>query len=326
MGLKLYDALAGKAGLGATEFLKSEETLALLPNSKLDGPGGQLKGVKYWDEQFDDARLALALARTAASKSALLINYCVATGLIYEDGKVTGLHVKDVKTGMAYDIKAKSVINAKQVWADQFRMADGQATGRDVKAMVAPIQGVHIAVDRSFLPGNQAMLIHETVDRRVLFAVPWLGKTILGATNTPRGNLVREPLAYSEEVNLILNKSAQYLTKAPTHLDIKSIWVGLRPLVKPAADDGDNTKGLAREHTILVSKSGLKTLKGGKWATCRAMAEYVLERRSHLLFLDAALGKSLTASVTGPWQQETEVNPALKASSALCDKYLLLPD
>jgi glycerol-3-phosphate dehydrogenase len=414
VGLKMYDALAGKAGLGATEFLNRDETLALLPNSKKNGPGGQLKGgVKYWDGQFDDARLALALARTAASKGALLINYCAATGLIHEDGKAVGVHVKDVETGKAYEIKAKAVINATGVWVDQFRMADGQAIGRDVKAMVAPSQGVHIVVDRSFLPAshnmNHAMLIPKTADGRVLFAVPWLGKTILGTTDTPRDDVVREPLAFKEELDFILNESARYLTKAPRRVDIKSIWVGLRPLVKPADDDGDNTKGLSREHTILVSKSGLVTVTGGKWTTYRAMAEDVLDkcfaahllpakaggvtvdlkllgaqqatksiseapgihlygseaaavlalpgadkelggglteamvrfaarfeyarcvedvlaRRSRLLFLDAALAKSLAAPVAALLQQETGVAPALDEFWGLCDQYLHLPD
>ena len=414
VGLKMYDALAGKAGLGATEFLNRDETLALLPNSKKDGSGGQLKGgVKYWDGQFDDARLALALARTAAAKGALLVNYCAATGLIHEDGKAVGLHVKDVETGMAYDIKAKAIINATGVWVDQFRMADGQAIGRDVKAMVAPSQGVHIVVDRSFLPAshnmNHAMLIPKTADGRVLFAVPWLGKTILGTTDTPRDDVVREPLAFKGELDFILNESARYLTKAPKRADIKSIWVGLRPLVKPADDDGDDTKGLSREHTILVSKSGLVTVTGGKWTTYRAMAEDVLDkcfgahllpakqggvtahlkllgaqqskqsisdapgvhlygseaasvlalpgadhdlggglteamvrfaarfeyarcvedvlaRRSRLLFLDAALAKSVAASVAAVLQQETDADPVLNEFLLLCDQYLQLPD
>ena len=277
IGLKMYDILAGKAGLGATEFLSRDETRALLPNSKLDGPGGQLKGgVKYWDGQFDDARLALALARTATANGALLVNYCAATGLIHESGKVTGLCVKDVETGQAYELRAKAVINATGVWVDQFRTQDGQAMGRPVHAMVAPSQGVHIVVDRSFLPGNHAMLIPKTADGRVLFAVPWLGKTILGTTDTPRHDLAREPLAFKEELDFILNESARYLTKAPRRADIKSIWVGLRPLVKPADEDGDSTKGLSREHTVLVSKSGLVTVTGGKWTTYRAMAEDVL--------------------------------------------------
>ena len=413
VGLKMYDALAGKAGLGETEFLNRDETLALLPNSKRNGPGGQLKGgVKYWDGQFDDARLALALARTAAAKGALLLNYCAATGLIHDGGKVVGVHVKDTETGQTYAIKAKSVINATGVWVDQFRMEDGQALGRDVKAMVAPSQGVHIVVDRSFLPAshnmNHAMLIPKTADGRVLFAVPWLGKTILGTTDTPRRDVVREPLAFREEVDFILTESARYLTQAPSRADIKSIWVGLRPLVKSANADGDSTKGLSREHTILVSKSGLVTVTGGKWTTYRAMAEDVLDkcfaaqllpqrsggitnnlklvgalasthsisdvpgihlygseagvvtamqgadnelggglteamvryaarveyarsvedvlaRRSRLLFLDAALAKSLAAPVAALLQQETGVDPALDAFLKLCDQYLQVP-
>jgi len=414
VGLKMYDALAGKAGLGVTEFLSADETLALLPNSKRLGPGGRLKGgVKYWDGQFDDARLALVLARTAASKGALLINYCAATGLIHKDGKVAGLDVKDAETGKGYHIKAKAVINATGVWVDQFRMEDGQAIGREVKAMVAPSQGVHIVVDRSFLPGNHAMLIPKTADGRVLFAVPWLGKTILGTTDTPRHDLAREPLAFKEELNFILNESARYLTKAPTRADIKSIWVGLRPLVKPADEDGDSTKGLSREHTVLVSKSGLVTVTGGKWTTYRAMAEDVLDacfaadllprqpgnvttdlklvgaqplkqslrqaisdapgihlygseaeevlalpgadralggglteamvrfaarfeyartaedvlaRRSRLLFLDAALAKSLAEPVAALLELETGVDPDLEGFLGLCDQYLHLPD
>ena len=279
VGLKLYDALAGKAGLGPTEFLSRRETLALLPNTRHSGPAGDLKGgVKYWDGQFDDARLALALARTAAAQGALLVNYCAATRLLYENGKIAGLQVKDQETGQTYDVKAKCVVNAAGVWVDHFRMEDGQALGRDVKAMVAPSQGVHVVVDRSFLPGSHAMLIPKTADGRVLFAVPWLGKTILGTTDTPRQDLAREPLPFKEELEFILGESARYLTKAPTHADIKSIWVGLRPLVKPADDDGDNTQGLSREHTVLASKSGLITVTGGKWTTYRAMAEDVLDK------------------------------------------------
>jgi glycerol-3-phosphate dehydrogenase len=365
--------------------------------------------VKYWDGQFDDARLALALARTAARQGALLLNYCAATRLIYEDCKLCGLQLEDRETGNSYEVKANCIVNAAGVWVDQFRMEDGQALGREVKPMVAPSQGVHIVVDRSFLPGDHAMLIPKTADGRVLFAVPWLGKTILGTTDTPRHDLAREPPAFREEVDFILGESARYLTKAPGAADIKSIWVGLRPLVKPADDDGDNTQGLSREHTILVSKSGLVTVTGGKWTTYRAMAEDVLDkcfaarllpvqtggvttalrlvgaqpmtqkisdapgihlygseaaavlalpgadralggglteamvrfaarheyarttedvlaRRSRLLFLDAALAKSLAIEVSALLQQETGVDPALDAFLALCDQYLHLPD
>jgi glycerol-3-phosphate dehydrogenase len=274
-GLKMYDALAGKAGLGATEFLSREQTLACLPTALAKGLKG---GVKYWDGQFDDARLALALARTAASRGALLVNYCAAAGLRHEGGKVVGLICKDQETGKAYELSARCVINAAGVWVDQFRQKDGEAIGRPVKAMVAPSQGVHIVVDREFLPGDHALMVPKTADGRVLFGVPWLGKIILGTTDTPRNDLPEEPRPFKEELEFILEESGRYLNRAPTRADIRSMWVGLRPLVKPQGDDGDDTKGLSREHTVLVSRSGLVTVTGGKWTTYRAMAEDVLDK------------------------------------------------
>ncbi len=273
IGLKMYDLLAGKAGLGKTEFLNRSETLGLLPTAQ---PAHLTGGVKYWDGQFDDARLALALAKTAAAKGALLVNYCAAKQLVHEDGKVTGLTAQDTETGADYTIKARCVINAAGVWVDEFRQQDGTSIHRPVKAMVAPSQGVHVVVDREFFPTDHALLIPKTSDGRVLFAVPWLGKVILGTTDTPRSDLAREPTPFAEEVQFILGETAKYLTRAPQRSDVKSIWVGLRPLVKPQDDDGGNTKALSREHTIIVSKSGLLTVTGGKWTTYRAMAEDVL--------------------------------------------------
>jgi glycerol-3-phosphate dehydrogenase len=287
VGLKLYDLLAGKAGLGATEFLSRAETMHLLPNAKPEGLSG---GVKYWDGQFDDARLALALAKTAASKGALLINYCAATALIHEGGKVAGLKVQDTETGTHYTIQAQCVINAAGVWVDQFRQQDGQAMQCPVKAMVAPSQGVHLVVDKSFFPGDHALLVPKTQDGRVLFAVPWLGKVILGTTDTPRDDLAREPEPFAQEVEFILSEAAKYLTRAPQRSDVLSVWVGLRPLVKPQGEDAGNTKALSREHTILVSKSGLVTVTGGKWTTYRAMAEDVLERAVDAQLLPETVG------------------------------------
>lgn len=405
IGLKMYDALAGKAGLGATEFLNRQETLACLPTVQAQGLKG---GVKYWDGQFDDARLALALARTAARQGALLVNYCAATGLIHERGKLVGLHARDQETDRTFEIRANCVVNAAGVWVDQLRLQDGQAIGRDAKPMVAPSQGVHIVVDRSFLPGDHALLVPKTADGRVLFAVPWLGKTILGTTDTPRHDLAREPLPFREEVDFILRESARYLSRAPGPADIKSIWVGLRPLVKPPDDDAGSTQALSREHTVLVSKSGLVTVTGGKWTTYRAMAEDVLAkcfgaallssrpgdattqlklvgaqsssrkisespgihlygsesavveglpgagrelggglteamvrfaarheyartvedvlaRRSRLLFLDAALARTLAPEVATLLREENGTDPQLEDFVALCTQYLSLP-
>jgi glycerol-3-phosphate dehydrogenase len=279
IGLKVYDALAGKAGLGKTEFLNLAETLAVFPSAKPEGLRGS---VKYWDGQFNDAKLALAIARSAADQGALLINYCRASRLLYEQEKISGLEAQDVETGKAYSIRAKCVINATGVWVDDLRQQDGQQvpskSGRPVKPMVAPSQGVHVVVDQSFLRGGHALMVPKTKDGRVLFAVPWLGKVILGTTDTPRDDIAREPEAFKEELDFILDESARYLSKAPVRTDILSMWVGLRPLVKPLDDDGDNTKGLSREHTILVSRSGLVTVTGGKWTTYRAMAEDVLDQ------------------------------------------------
>jgi glycerol-3-phosphate dehydrogenase len=274
IGLKIYDALAGKAGLGPTEFLSRQATLQHLPTVQPEGLRG---GVKYWDGQFDDARLALALARTAAAHGALLVNYCPVTALLHEADKLVGLRCTDSETGRDYSIKARCTVNAAGVWVDRMRQMDSAATHQNAPPMVAPSQGVHIVVNREFLPSDHALMVPKTADGRVLFAVPWLGKTILGTTDTPREDLAREPLAFKSEVDFILNESARYLTRAPEVSDVKSVWVGLRPLVKPPDEDA-STQSISREHTVLVSKSGLVTVTGGKWTTYRAMAEDVLER------------------------------------------------
>jgi glycerol-3-phosphate dehydrogenase len=281
-GLNIYEALAGEAGLGETEFLTREQTLACLPTARREGLRG---GVKYWDGQFDDARLALALARTAAARGALVVNYCAAGGLRHRDGKVAGFQCRDMESGQAFEVEARCVINATGVWVDELRQQDGHAIGRPVGALVAPSQGVHIVVDREFLPGGHALMVPRTRDGRVLFAVPWLGKLILGTTDTPRHDLALEPRPFRQELEFILSESARYLTRAPQPADIRSMWVGLRPLVKPQGDDGEDTKQLSREHTVLVSRSGLVTVTGGKWTTYRAMAEDVLEKCAdkHLL-------------------------------------------
>ena len=167
-------------------------------------------GVKYWDGQFDDARLALALARSAAKVGALLVNYCKATKLIHEEGRLVGLKCQDQEHGQErgkkYNISASCIINATGVWVDEIRQKDGEA----VKDIVAPSQGVHVVVDREFMPTDHAMLIPKTADGRVLFAVPWLGKTILGTTDTPREDLAREPEPFKAELEFILNESANY--------------------------------------------------------------------------------------------------------------------
>ncbi|HEY6136003.1 MAG TPA: glycerol-3-phosphate dehydrogenase/oxidase [Rubrivivax sp.] len=275
VGLKAYDALAGRRRLGDTEFLSARRTAELLPTVRLQGLSG---GVKYWDGQFDDARLALLLARTAQARGALVLNHVAATSLQRDGGKVQGLVVRDSETGESFRIAARCVVNATGVWVDSVRDMDRDAGAAQRAPMVAPSQGVHLVVDRSFLPGTHALMVPKTEDGRVLFAVPWLGKVILGTTDTPRDDIVREPKPFAEEVDFILREAGRYLSRAPTRADVRSVWVGLRPLVKPADDDGENTKAISREHTVVVGASGLVTVTGGKWTTYRAMAEDVLDR------------------------------------------------
>ena len=273
VGLKLYDLLAGSAGLGRTEWLGAGQTQRLLPGVQ---PQGLKGGVKYWDGQFDDARLALALARTAAQYGALLLNYCEALEVLHEGGSAVGLRLRDAESGREFCVQAGCIVNATGVWVDALRQQDARAAGQTVQPMVEPSQGVHLVVDQSFLPGEHALLVPSTHDGRVLFAVPWLGKLILGTTDTPRADVPLEPRPLASEVDFILTEAARYLRRAPTRADILSSWAGMRPLVKPADEPGA-TKTISREHTVRVARSGLVTVTGGKWTTYRAMAEDVLD-------------------------------------------------
>jgi glycerol-3-phosphate dehydrogenase len=292
VGLKAYDVLAGRRGLGNTEFLSAREVRELLPTVRRRGLAS---GVKYWDGQFDDARFAMLLARTAAARGALLLNHMAVTGLVREGGRVAGLTLQDRTPGNGtppLTVRARCVVNATGVWVDAVRDMDREAGAPQRPKMVAPSQGVHLVVDRRFLPGHHALLVPKTEDGRVLFAVPWFGKTILGTTDTPRKDLAREPAPFRDEVEFILREAGRYLDIAPSRADVRSVWVGLRPLVKPPAEDGPGadddlgkggaaavvTKSISREHTVIVGRSGLVTVTGGKWTTYRAMAEDVLER------------------------------------------------
>ena len=274
-GLLLYDLLAGRRSLGRTHFHGVNATQAALPNLNTKN----LKGsVQYWDGQFDDARLALALARTAAQQGATVVNYCRAVELLHDaENRVNGILAQDIETGLPYTIRASCVVNATGVWVDEVRLLDDQARGQASQAIVAPSQGVHVVVDQAFLSGDQALIVPHTSDGRVIFAVPWLGKVILGTTDTPRHDLSQEPEPFHEELEFILREAGKYLRRPPTRADIKSIWVGLRPLVKPPTDASGQTKKISREHTVLISPSQLVTVTGGKWTTYRAMAEDVLK-------------------------------------------------
>lgn len=273
-GLKLYDLMARGAGLGATDWLNARETQAALPGIRTEGLRG---GVRYWDGQFDDARLALALARTAEAAGALLLNHAPVEAVrARPEQTVFQLNVSDRFSGDAATISARCVVNAAGVWVDGVRAAAHE--GASLRPMVSPSQGVHLVVDRDFMPGDHALLVPKTRDGRVLFAVPWLGKLILGTTDTPRQDLPREPDAFAEELDFIRTEAARVLRRPVLTDDIRSVWVGLRPLVAAPDAQPGATRALSREHTIVVDHNGLLTVTGGKWTTYRAMANDVLQR------------------------------------------------
>jgi glycerol-3-phosphate dehydrogenase len=234
---------------------------------------GLAGGLRYLDAQFDDARLAVALARTAQRLGACVVNHCVVTGLVRDGDRIAGVEAEDRETGRRFPVFARCVVNATGVWVDGVRRMDDP----EAVDLVAPSQGAHVVVDRDFFPGDVALLVPKTADGRVLFAVPWEGKVILGTTDTPRTDLPHEPRPFDTEIEFILAEAARYLDRPPTRADVRSAWAGLRPLVKPTGGGGD-TKRISREHAIVVSPHGLVTVTGGKWTTYRAMAEDVLAR------------------------------------------------
>jgi glycerol-3-phosphate dehydrogenase len=270
-GLMLYDLLAGKNGLSHTQFLNRSDTLRHMPGVRQDGLVGS---VQYWDGQFDDARLAVTLARTAAAHGAVVLNYCPVRSLLHIGGKVSGVSITDTETGEHIDVHAGCVVNATGVWADELRRMDVDPESH----MVSPSQGIHLVVGREFLPGDHALLVPKTDDGRVMFAVPWLGKVLLGTTDTPRASIETEPTPLADEVDFVLGEAEKYLARAPSVTDVRSIWGGVRPLVSPPELETANTKDISREHVVVVDDSGLVTVTGGKWTTYRAMAENVIAR------------------------------------------------
>jgi glycerol-3-phosphate dehydrogenase len=263
IGLKVYDWMAGSLGLGPSRRLSRKETLDLAPTLEAEGLRG---GVLYHDGQFDDARLAIHLARTAAEQGAILLNYCKVDGLYKQDGRVRGLRATDQISGRTYDVRARSVINATGVFTDNILRMDDPGS----EPVITPSQGVHIMLDKEFLPGETAILVPHTDDGRVLFAVPWHDKIIIGTTDTPVKGVDIEPRALPEEIDFILQQIGRYLKTVPSRKDIRSVYAGLRPLVKSSHK---KTAELARDHLILVSETGLVTITGGKWTTYRRMAE-----------------------------------------------------
>ncbi len=265
LGLKIYNLLSGRYGFGASQILSREETLARLPTIKTDG---LLGGVVYYDGQFDDARLLINLVATAAEQGATLLNYAAVTGVTRDqEGYLDGVMARDAESGQQFLARARVVVNAAGPFADSVRrLADPNAS-----PLIAPSQGIHLVLDRSFLPGESAIMVPHTSDGRVLFAIPWHGHTLVGTTDTPVEEASLEPVALEAEIDFVLRTAAAYLDRAPERSDVLSVFAGIRPLVKTAG--AKSTAALSRDHTIHIDSAGLLTICGGKWTTYRHMAE-----------------------------------------------------
>lgn len=264
VGMKLYDMLAGKLGLGPSKLLSREETLKRLPNVESKG----LKsGVIYHDGQFDDSRLAVSLAQSIADGGGVPLNYVKVTSFKKRGKHITGVNARDMETGEDLEFDGRVVVNASGIFSDVTRQMDDPAE----ESLMAPSQGVHLVLDRSFLPGESAIMVPKTADGRVLFAVPWHGRTIVGTTDTAVKDVSLEPRAQADEIQFLLEHAAIYLDRDPSREDVLSMYCGIRPLVRSPGDK--STAALARDHVLMISDSNLVSITGGKWTTYRKMAE-----------------------------------------------------
>lgn len=271
IGLKLYDWLAGRLRIGKSTLLSKKEVINKLPKVNQKNLIG---GIQYFDGQFDDARLALNLGQTACEHGATILNYAEVTGILKNgEGKVEGIEFVDRDTNKKYTVKAKAVINATGIFVDDILKLD-TATHKN---LVRPSQGTHIVIDKKFLGKEDALMIPETSDGRVLFGVPWHDKVLLGTTDTPLNEHKIEPRPLEEEIEFILNTAADYLENPPTRKDVLSVFAGLRPLAAPKDNDGNSTKEISRDHKLIKSDSDLITITGGKWTTYRKMAEETVD-------------------------------------------------
>ena len=298
-GLKLYDLLAGRLGLGPSRHLGRDETLKMLPTIE---PAGLRGGIIYHDGQFDDARLALCLARTLEDQGGVPLNYLEVTSIEKPAGRVTGVIARDRESGKEYHLHARVVINATGVFGDAVRRLDDPAAD----SIIAPSQGTHLVLERSFLGSESAIMVPHTDDGRILFAVPWHDRVLIGTTDTPVTTVLPEPRPLAEEIDFLLTHAARYLTRHPTKSDILSVFAGLRPLVRDSGHS--DTYSLSRDHVILVSRSGLVTVSGGKWTTYRRMAEDAVDQA------EAVAGLTARPSITGQlpihgWQETIENGP-----------------
>ena len=279
IGLKIYDLLARRLSLGTSKLLNREKLSEVVETLKSQGLRG---GVLYYDGQMDDARLGLALAKTALDKGALTINYMSVERISYDqESDLYHLTVIDhdlgvQEEGRQLELTARNIVNATGVFVDQLRRLEDSLAPQ----LVRPSQGVHLVLPKRFLPGDHAIIFPQMPDGRVLFAIPWYDRVILGTTDEFVDQASLEPVPTERECEMILNYAKEYFDPVPQREDVLSIFAGLRPLIAPKVAENDGSSqsaSVSREHSIFFGSSGVCHITGGKWTTYRKMSEDVLE-------------------------------------------------
>lgn len=296
LGLKIYDVMAGELGLGPSRLLSREETLHQIPTLETDGLDA---GIIYHDAQFDDARMAITLLHTLADEGGTAMNYMKVTGLAKAGDTVCGVYACDAETGREYEIEGRAVINATGIFTDTVRRMDD----RKAPGIMQPSRGVHLMLDPGFQPGDSAILVPRTDDGRVIFAIPWKNRLLVGTTDIPVDEPSLEPYPSSEEIDYLLEYARKYLTGNPGRSDIRSTFAGIRPLV--AADTEDHTADISRDHTLIAAPSGLVTITGGKWTTYRLMGEDTVDMAEKVCSLPARESVTETLKLHG-WTTNTD--------------------
>ncbi len=299
IGLKAYDWLAGRWGVGPSRIISRAEMLEHIPTAALHLRGG----VRYFDGQFDDSRLAVCLAQTLVDFGGVALNYMRVVRFVKANDRLTGVIVRDEEDGREFELRGRSVVNATGVFADAVRRLDAP----DSATLVTASRGTHIVVDRSFLPGDSALMVPKTTDGRVLFAIPWHDHVVIGTTDTATIDVSLEPMPTAEDIEFLLGNASRYLARAPTQSNIRSVFAGLRPLVKSS---GQQTKKLSRDHAIEISRSGLVTLTGGKWTTYRKMGEDAVNHAMTVAGLDKRPACTADRPLHGAVSTKIPTNPA----------------
>lgn len=270
LGMVAYDWLASSPEFHRSQRLTQRQVLSKLSALSHDQIAG---GISYFDGQFDDSRLLINLVHTAAERGAFLVNYATVVELTKEaNGQVHGLVFRDEESGKTHRVHSRCVLNATGPFCDSIRKLDQE----DSVPLIAASQGIHLVMPKRFFPGTTAMIVPKTKDGRVMFIIPWHDHVLLGTTDTPIPVANDEPIALNEEIDFLLETTADYLQNAPARTDCLSVFVGIRPLVR--AKPGRSTASLSRDHFIEISPTGLMTITGGKWTTYRQMAEDCIDQ------------------------------------------------